>query len=44
LTTTDQLVFTGWTAANKPKVPEGEGDVTQEAAGKFVDHLFFFAP
>ena len=29
LTTTDHLVFTGWTAANKPKAPEGEGEVTQ---------------
>ena len=44
LVTTDNLVFTGWTSANKPKAPEGDGEITQEAAGKYVDHLFFVAP
>jgi hypothetical protein len=44
LTTTDHLVFTSWTASNKPKAPEGEGEVTTEATGKYQDHLFFIAP
>ena len=44
LTTTDNLVFTMWTGANKPNVPDGEGEVVQEASGLYQDHLFFFAP
>lgn len=43
LTATDRLVFTGWTAANKPSAPEGDGEITQTAEGKYVDHLFFIA-
>jgi hypothetical protein len=40
----DRLVFTQWVGAIKPKLPEGDGEATQESAGKFVDHLFFIAP
>lgn len=43
-TTVDRLVFTQWVGAIKPKLPEGDGEATQESAGKFVDHLFFIAP
>lgn len=42
--TTDRLVFTQYVETVKPKLPEGDGEATMEATGKFVDHLFFIAP
>ncbi len=42
--TGDRLVFTQFVPTCKVKLPEGDGEATSDAIGKFVEHLFFVAP
>lgn len=42
--TEEQLVFTGYCPTVSPKLPEGDGEATCEAKGKFTELLMFIAP
>jgi hypothetical protein len=42
--TCDRLVFTEWVPNIKPRFPEGDGEATIDAEGKFAEHAFFIAP